>query len=90
MIIGGIDQEEASTLKRKAEREEANLKRMKKQNTNESKGQANSAKSAKDDTDLSDSAVVDEYIPESVKTKPKKDRQISHCQKNYNLSAFTR
>jgi len=26
MIIGGIDQKEASTLKRKAEREQANLK----------------------------------------------------------------
>ena len=65
-------------MKRKTEREQANLKRMKKQKTDESKSQADSAKSAEDDTDLPDSATVDEYIPESVKTKPKPDR---HCTK---------
>jgi len=51
---------------------------MKKQKTDESKSQAGSAKSAEDDTDLLDSAAVDEYILESVKTKPKPYR---HCQK---------
>jgi len=42
MIIGGIDQKETSKLKRKAERQEANLKRMKKLKTDESKSQADS------------------------------------------------
>ena len=37
MIIGGIDQEETSKLKRKSEREEANLKRMKKHKAGEKK-----------------------------------------------------
>ena len=36
--------------------------------TDESKSQADSSESAEDDTDSSDSATVDEYIPESVKT----------------------
>jgi len=81
MEIGGTDQKETSKLKRKAEREEANLKRMKTQKTDESTSQAYSAKSAEDDTDSdtdTDSATVDEYIPESVKTTPKPERQ---CQK---------
>lgn len=78
MVIGGIDREETSKLKRKAEREEANLKLMKKQKTNESI-QAFSAKSAEDNTDSdTDTDTVDEYLPESVKTTPKPDRQ---CQK---------
>jgi hypothetical protein len=78
MIIGGIDKEETSKLKRKAERQQANLKRMKKQKTDQSQSKADSSE---DDTDSSDSSTVDEYIPESVKrqkTKPKSDR---HCQK---------
>jgi len=69
MVIGSIDQEEMSKLKRKAEREEANLKRMKNQKTHESTSQAYSAKSAEDNTysDIDiDCATVDEYIPESV------------------------
>jgi len=69
MVIGGIDQEETSKLKRIAEREEANLKRMKKQKTDESTSQGYSAKSAEDNTDSDidiDCAIVDEYIPESV------------------------
>lgn len=78
MVIGGIDREETSKLKRKAEREEANLKLMKKQKTNESI-QAFSAKSSEDNTDSdTDTDTVDEYLPESVKTTPKPDRQ---CQK---------
>jgi len=71
-------------LKRKAEREEANLKRMKKQKTDESTSQAYSAKSAEDNTDSDidiDCATVDEYIPESVKTTPKPERR---CQKTTN------
>src|SRR6218665_1646400 len=72
MIIGGIDQKERSKLKRKAERQEANLKRMKKLNTDESKSQADSDVSAKYDTHSSN----DEYVPEPVKTKPEPDRQI--------------
>jgi len=81
MVIGGIDQEETSKLKRKAQREEANLKRMKKQKADESTSRAYSAKSAEDNTDGdtdTDSATVDEHIPESVKTTPKPERQ---CQK---------
>src|SRR6218665_4227397 len=42
MIIGGIDQKETSKLKREAERQAANLKRMKKLKTDESKSQADS------------------------------------------------
>jgi len=81
MIIGGIDQEETSKLKRKAERQKANLKRMRKRKTDgdASKSQADSCESTEYDTDSSDSATVDEYIldPESVKTKPKPDRQCN-------------
>ena len=61
MIIGGIDQEETSKLKRKAEREQANLKRMKKQKTDETKNQPDSAKSADDDTDSSDSLSISTF-----------------------------
>ena len=79
MIIGGIDQEETLKLKRRAEIQEANLKRMKKQKTDgdATKGQADYAESTEYDTDSSDSVTVDEYIrdPESVMTKPKPDRQ---------------
>jgi len=48
-------------LKRKAEREETNLKRMRKWKTNghTSKSQADSAESTEYDTDSSDSATVD-------------------------------
>jgi len=77
MVIGSIDQEEMSKLKRIAEREEANLKRMKKQKTDESTSQGYSAKSAENNTDSdidTDGATVDEYIPESVKTTPKPER----------------
>jgi len=63
MIIGGIDQEATSKLKRKAERKQANLERMKKQKTDGSKCQADSTKRAEDDTDSSDNDTVDEYIP---------------------------
>jgi hypothetical protein len=49
MITGGIDKEETSKLNRKSERQEANLKQMKKQKTNESKSQAYSAERAEDD-----------------------------------------
>jgi len=80
MKIGGI--EETSKLKRKVERKEANLKQMRKRKTDgdASKSQADSAESTEYDTGSSDSATVDEYIPDpkSVKTKPKPDRQ---CQK---------
>jgi len=81
MVISGIDQEETSKLKRKAEKKEANLKWVKKQKTDESTSQAYSAKSAKNDAESStdaDSAIVDEYIPESVKTTSKWNCQ---CQK---------
>src|SRR6218665_3306023 len=71
MIIGGIDQKETSKLKRIAERQEANLKRMNKLKTDESKSQADSDVSAEDDTYSSNN----EYVPVSVKTKPKPDRQ---------------
>ena len=66
-----IDQKETSKLKRIAERQEANLKRMNKLKTDESKSQADSDVSAEDDTYSSNN----EYVPVSVKTKPKPDRQ---------------
>ena len=54
---------------------------MTKQKTYESTSQAYSVKSGEDDTDSdtdNDSATVEEYNPESVKTTPTPDR---HCQK---------
>lgn len=83
MVIGSIDQEETSKLKRKAEREEANSKRIKKQKTDESTSQVRSAKSDEVDTDSdtdtnNDSVTVEDYIPESLKTTRKLDRE---CQK---------
>jgi len=75
MIIGGVDQEETSKLKRTAERKQASLNRIKKQKTNECKSLINSDKNVEDDTDSSDSATIDDYIPKSLKTKPKPDRQ---------------
>ena len=69
-------------MKRKAEREEAHLNRIKKQTTDERKRQADSTESAEDDTDRAedDTDSADDIIPESVKAKttPKPDRQ---CQK---------
>ena len=82
MIIGGVDHKETSKLKRKAEGEEAKRRKMRK--TDESKSQADSSESAEDDTDSSDSATVDVCFPESVKTKPKPERE---CKKT---PTFTR
>ena len=57
MIIGGIDQKKTSKLKRKAERREANLKRMKKLKTNENKSQTDSNVNAEDDTHSSSKRI---------------------------------
>ena len=61
MIIGGVDQKETSKLKRKAEKEAANLKRMKKNKTDESKSQTDSAESSESegDTDSSENVPVE-------------------------------
>src|SRR6218665_1049049 len=71
MIIGGIDQKKTSKLKRKGERQEANLKRIKKLKTDERKSQADSNVNAEDDTHSSNN----EYVSEPVKTKPNPDRR---------------
>ena len=84
MVIGGIDREETSKLKKKAEGEEANLKLMKKQKTNESI-QAFSAKSSEDNTD-SDTDTVD--VPPRISQDYTKAG--SPVSKNDNLSTFTR
>uniref|UniRef100_UPI00358F8643 uncharacterized protein n=1 Tax=Myxine glutinosa TaxID=7769 RepID=UPI00358F8643 len=75
MVIGGIDQEETSRLKRKAEREETNLKRMK-THYEDAKSQIASTYDESEE-DYADSATDDEYISESVnlQSTPKPVRQ---------------
>uniref|UniRef100_UPI00358EBD2F uncharacterized protein n=1 Tax=Myxine glutinosa TaxID=7769 RepID=UPI00358EBD2F len=75
MVLGGIDQEETSRLKRKAEREETNLKRMK-THYEDAKSQIASTYDESEE-DYVDSATDDEYISESVnlQSTPKPVRQ---------------
>jgi len=79
MIIGCIDQMRHSKW-RIAKRKEPISNELKKQKTDgdANKSQTDSAESMEDESDSSDSATVDEYIPDSIKTKPKPERQ---CQK---------
>ena len=79
MVIGGNDKKKTTKLKRKAERNESRLQRMKKQKINECKSQTQASFDGTNE-ECTNSASDDEYIPlhNNTKSIPKPDGLIKN------------